>query len=182
MITKFNVGGETTGALGSFLLEDANVARKKALRDDALAAARKAEQVVMVLGIRSGGYGLFGCQRKRRPGHEQPVCLACNCTDGAMAPFSDPEGPYGAVPKLNCNNGNCKGTNGTLVGGQYIEAETHDRTSIDLPLVQHELAKEIIALGTAPSIIERRPALFFLGRISPIFARLFAVFSRFSPS
>ena len=91
-------------------------------------------------------------------------------------------GPYGAVPKLNCNNGNCKGTNGTLVGGQYIEAETHDRTSIDLPLVQHELAKEIIALGTAPSIIGRRPALFFLGRISPIFARFFAVFSLFSPS
>ena len=59
MITKFNVGGETTGALGSFLLEDANVARKKALRDDALAAARKAEQVVMVLGIRSGGYGIL---------------------------------------------------------------------------------------------------------------------------
>ena len=36
--------------------------------------------------------------------------------------------------------------------------------------------------GTAPSIIERRPALFFLGRISPIFAPFFLVFSRFSPS
>ena len=32
------------------------------------------------------------------------------------------------------------------------------------------------------SIIERRPALFFLGRFSPIFAPFFAVFSRFSPS
>ena len=36
--------------------------------------------------------------------------------------------------------------------------------------------------GTVPSIIERRPALFFLGHISPIFARLFAIFSLFSPS
>ena len=35
---------------------------------------------------------------------------------------------------------------------------------------------------TVPSIIERRPALFFLGHISPIFARFFAVFSLFSPS
>ena len=33
-----------------------------------------------------------------------------------------------------------------------------------------------------PSIIERRPALFFLGHISPIFAPFFLVFSRFSPS
>ena len=32
------------------------------------------------------------------------------------------------------------------------------------------------------SIIERRPALFFLGHISPIFAPFFLVFSRFSPS
>ena len=37
-------------------------------------------------------------------------------------------------------------------------------------------------LGTDTSIIERRPALFFLGHISPIFAPLFLVFSRFSPS
>ena len=36
--------------------------------------------------------------------------------------------------------------------------------------------------GTVPSIIERRPALFFLGHISPIFAPFFLVFSRFSPS
>ena len=36
--------------------------------------------------------------------------------------------------------------------------------------------------GTVPSIIERRPALFFSGHISPIFAPLFLVFSRFSPS
>eukprot|EP01045_Picozoa_sp_COSAG04_P021153 COSAG04_NODE_2247_length_4455_cov_2.651745_1_plen_40_part_10 len=35
--------------------------------------------------------------------------------------------------------------------------------------------------GTLPSIIERRPALFFLGHISPIFAPFFLVFSRFSP-
>ena len=34
----------------------------------------------------------------------------------------------------------------------------------------------------ALSIIERRPALFFLGHILPVFARVFAVFSRFSPS
>ena len=39
-----------------------------------------------------------------------------------------------------------------------------------------------IAPGTVPSIIERRPALFFLGQISPIFAPFFLVFSRFSPS
>ena len=30
--------------------------------------------------------------------------------------------------------------------------------------------------------VERRPALFFLGHISPIFAPFFLVFSRFSPS
>ena len=36
--------------------------------------------------------------------------------------------------------------------------------------------------GTVPSIIERRPALFFTGHISPIFAPFFLVFSRFSPS
>ena len=36
--------------------------------------------------------------------------------------------------------------------------------------------------GTVPSIIERRPALFFLGHIAPIFAPFFLVFSRFSPS
>ena len=35
---------------------------------------------------------------------------------------------------------------------------------------------------TDASIIERRPALFFLGHISPIFAPFFLVFSRFSPS
>ena len=33
--------------------------------------------------------------------------------------------------------------------------------------------------GTDPSIIERRPTLFFLGHISPTFARFFAVFSLF---
>ena len=36
--------------------------------------------------------------------------------------------------------------------------------------------------GTVPSIVERRPALLFLGHISPISARFFAVFSLFSPS
>ena len=36
--------------------------------------------------------------------------------------------------------------------------------------------------GTDPSIIERRPTLFSLGHISPIFARFFAVFSLFAPS
>ena len=43
---------------------------------------------------------------------------------------------------------------------------------------------EVVALadGTVPLSIERRPALFFLGHISPIFARFFAVFSLFSPS
>ena len=35
---------------------------------------------------------------------------------------------------------------------------------------------------TYPSQIGRRPALFFLGHISPIFAPFFLVFSRFSPS
>ena len=35
--------------------------------------------------------------------------------------------------------------------------------------------------GTDASIIERRPALFFLGHISPIFARIFAIFSLFFP-
>ena len=40
----------------------------------------------------------------------------------------------------------------------------------------------IMGYSTAPSIIERRPALFCLGHISPIFARFFAVFSLFSPS
>ena len=35
---------------------------------------------------------------------------------------------------------------------------------------------------TDPSVIERQPALFFLGHISPIFAPFFAVFSPFSPS
>ena len=39
-----------------------------------------------------------------------------------------------------------------------------------------------ITSGTVPSIIERRPALFFLGHILPIFARFFAIFSLFSPS
>ena len=44
------------------------------------------------------------------------------------------------------------------------------------------VAPVVVLLGTVPSIIERRPALFFLGHISPIFAPFFAVFSRFSPS
>ena len=38
--------------------------------------------------------------------------------------------------------------------------------------------------GTVPSIIERRPALFFLGHISPfcpVFSRFFAVFSVLTP-
>ena len=35
---------------------------------------------------------------------------------------------------------------------------------------------------TDASIIERRPALFFLGHILPIFARFFSVLSPFSPS
>ena len=47
-------------------------------------------------------------------------------------------------------------------------------------------ALEYIAMDDAKrtdaSIIERRPALFFLGHISPIFAPFFLVFSRFSPS
>jgi hypothetical protein len=30
---------------------------------------------------------------------------------------------------------------------RYLESETHDRRSIDLPTVQHELASAIIALG-----------------------------------
>ena len=33
-----------------------------------------------------------------------------------------------------------------------------------------------------PSVIERWPALFFLGHISPTFARFFSVFSLFPPS
>eukprot|EP01045_Picozoa_sp_COSAG04_P002149 COSAG04_NODE_76_length_28498_cov_7.756294_11_plen_139_part_00 len=40
----------------------------------------------------------------------------------------------------------------------------------------------VALLSTEPSIIERRPALFFLGHISPIFARVFAIFSLSSPS
>ena len=36
--------------------------------------------------------------------------------------------------------------------------------------------------GAVPSIIERRPANIFLGHISPIFVRFFAIFSLFSPS
>ena len=35
---------------------------------------------------------------------------------------------------------------------------------------------------TGPSSIEGQPALFFIGHISPIFARFFSMFSRFSPT
>ena len=35
---------------------------------------------------------------------------------------------------------------------------------------------------TGPSSIEGQPALFFIGHISPIFARFVSVFSRFSPA
>ena len=30
---------------------------------------------------------------------------------------------------------------------EYLELEAHDRTTIDLPQVQHELAKAVLALG-----------------------------------
>ena len=50
-----------------------------------------------------------------------------------------------------------------------------------MPLVS-ETAKRDRIMSTEPSSIEGQPALFFLGHISPIFARFFAVFSLFSPS
>jgi hypothetical protein len=151
-ITRFNKGGKTVGALGSYLLVDSNTQRAESLLAAAVAAAKAATQVVLMLGIRSGGYGLFQCDRPRRPGHETAVCKACNCTLGAMAPFTDPDGPYGAVPDVHCSTGACKHGAKVRSGDEYIEAETHDRTSIDLPAVQHTLAMEIIALGK-PTVI-----------------------------
>ena len=56
-------------------------------------------------------------------------------------------------------------------------------TTAELPIA--ETVAQMIAgtdlAGTDASIIERRPALFFLGHISPI-ARFFAIVSLFSPS
>jgi hypothetical protein len=153
MIKRFNHNGTTVGSLGSFLLADINEARKKALRDEAVALASKADQVVLTLGIRSGGYGLFSCARKRRPGHEQPVCTACNCSAGAMQPWKDVHGPYGDATAVRCSTGACEHLpGGHEPGDEHVEAETHDRLSIDLPALQHELAHAVIALGK-PTVI-----------------------------
>ena len=53
--------------------------------------------------------------------------------------------------------------------GYLVQAHTHEVDECGCPC-------------TVPSIVEWRPALFFLGHISPIFAPFFLVFSRFSPS
>jgi len=45
-----------------------------------------------------------------------------------------------------------KPTTGYVFPDQYLELEAHDRTSIDLPQVQHELAAEVLKLGK-PTII-----------------------------
>lgn len=44
-----------------------------------------------------------------------------------------------------CYQGKC--TNGYVFPDQYLELEGHDRTTIDLPPVQHRLAKEVLAQG-----------------------------------
>jgi hypothetical protein len=113
------VGGTTVGALGSHLLSDGNPARKKALKAAAVAIASAADQVVLVLGIRSTGYGLFTCARKRRPGHETKACAACNCSHGDLQPWSDPDGPYGDINSVGCPGfGPCAKLPGHLPGLQ----------------------------------------------------------------
>lgn len=115
---------------------------------------------MLFLGIRSGGYSLFSCSRPRVPGPQPPSCAGCDpeaknwtsCKAGAMAPFADPNGVYGNVLSLHCNTGDCKGGAGAGAGDEFIEAETHDRQSIDLPATQHELAAAVIALGK-PTVI-----------------------------
>jgi hypothetical protein len=38
-------------------------------------------------------------------------------------------------------------TSGYVFPDQYLELEAHDRTTIDLPQIQHDLAKAVLALG-----------------------------------
>lgn len=143
-LRRFNRGGMTTGALGSYLLSDADPHRTVALREAALGQARVAEQVVLVLGIRSAGYGIFSCARKRRPGHETEVCKG-GSKAGALQNFTDVDGPYGNVMHMSR-------THSVSDGDAYVEAETHDRRHIDLPSIQQKLATAVVALGK-PTVI-----------------------------
>ena len=56
--------------------------------------------------------------------------------DGALKPFADPLGPYGNVMGLGR-------TGAAQDGDAYVEAETHDRRRIDLPLPQQKLATDV---------------------------------------
>ena len=80
------------------------------------------------------------------------------------------EGPYFA------NGGTFTGGKpGQGAGGPGGVTYNGERRRFFLPFASPKNA-------TYPSRIGRRPALFFLGHISPIFAPFFLVFSRFSPS
>jgi hypothetical protein len=115
------------------------------LRDAALKQAEEADQIVLMLGIRSAGYGMFGCGRKRDRG---PTDVCKSNKAGAMANFTRSDGPYGKVPT---NNGYNR-TQPPPPGDAHVECETHDRWSIDLPSTQRELATAVIALGK-PTVI-----------------------------
>jgi len=159
MIRKYNSGGATLGAVGSYLLAQppsphAGMSAEELL-NAALKQAKAAEQVVMVLGIRQNSYGCFDCGRacvappcpRCKLGTHCYAPAACRkATRGDMANFSDSRGIYGDVGKTS-------GYNRTFTAGdQHIEGETHDRTSIDLPAPQRALAAAVIALGK-PTVI-----------------------------
>lgn len=145
-IRRANKGAETTGSLGSYLFANNNAAAETLL-EAAIAEARIAKQVVLVLGIRSSTYGPFSCSRKDpRPGHGKPICKESTGRAGALRNFTDPLGPYGNV-QHNTQTGSMED------GDAYVEAETHDRRRIDLPMPQQRLAIDVVALGKPTTIV-----------------------------
>ena len=152
MISHMNSHDKTTGAVGSYLLAEPSQPQPgmspKELRDAALALASAAEQVVLVLGIRSFGYGNLNCGRAcvappcpRGGGYAPDACKSHR--EGDMSNFTDPKGVYG-----NVVGGTTSYNHSYHPGDEFIENETHDRTSIDLPAPQRALVRAQIVLYT----------------------------------
>eukprot|EP01043_Picozoa_sp_COSAG02_P003232 COSAG02_NODE_78_length_40609_cov_19.893730_17_plen_632_part_00 len=145
-IRRANKGAQTTGSLGSYLFANDN-ATAPTLLEEAVAQARVAKQVVLVLGIRSSTYGPFSCSRKDpRPGHGKPICKESSGRAGALKNFTDLLGPYGDIQHMTQ-------TGSMEDGDAYVEAETHDRRRIDLPMPQQQLANDVVALGKPTTIV-----------------------------
>jgi hypothetical protein len=124
-IKRLNVGGSTTLAVGSDLIDAALSTAE--LRRAAVAAAEAADVVVLVIGI-----GQCGCMSITDTYMGGVATNPHGCATSVVPPYT----PWG-----NCWN------HKEVAAGAYVGAEAHDRMLIGLAPPQRKLAAAVFAVG-----------------------------------